>query len=106
MVEERELLRHLSFLADWRVIGGLALLILLWFEYWRYWRRSHGPRDHPWCFRCGYDAHRLPRTTCPECGADLRGEGIVARFARPRMPRGRVRVAWTIFVVLAAAPLS
>jgi len=105
-MDEKELLRRTAFLVDWRVTGAFALLLFAWFEYWRYWRRTHAPRDHPWCYRCRYDARGLPGTTCPECGSDLSGEGLVAPFARVRMPNGRVRIAWTIFVAFASAPLS
>jgi len=59
---------------------GVALMVRGWSR--RKARYPHGPA----CRRCGYAVRGLKSLTCPECGADLRGDGVLATGASRPMP--------------------
>ena len=63
-----------------------------------------GPRRRTGCGRCGYDVRNLRGWTCPECGVDLREEGVAGPGLARRLsthPRTAI-AAWTVLMALLA----
>jgi len=83
------------------VVGIVVFLIVHHFRS----RRAAAVTDAV-CGRCGYNVSGLPTFTCPECGSDLRGVGIVTPGQRrPIGPWGRA-LLWTLILPAPALILS
>ncbi len=82
-------------------LAGLAALAICVYEIALVVRRPRNTVDAPSCSRCGYHVAGLTSFTCPECGIDLRGAGIVTRALEMRH-RGNLFiaiVAWTVLML-------
>ena len=66
----------------WLIVLGAAVGVAVWLAVLLVrGRKGTGPTG-PVCAACGYSVVGLATTTCPECGGDLRGVGIVAPGGR------------------------
>jgi hypothetical protein len=75
--------------------GSVIGLAALWY---RVLRRQRGD-DLPACAKCGYATRGLESLHCPECGADLREEGIVTPRQRPMVRPTVFLVLWSVLLI-------
>lgn len=77
------------------VLGALVVTLVATFVRWRDRIRQ------PCCGNCRYPVEGLSTFTCPECGADLRGVGILAPGMRPkhRIFIAEMFAAWAVVAV-------
>jgi hypothetical protein len=83
--------------------GAVFLLILLWLGARPVYR--HASVSEQCCARCRYPVQGLASNTCPECGADLRGEGTL-RPGEPLIwypPRPLAIVCRTLLLAISTA---
>lgn len=88
---------YIVFFVTFLSLAVLAWLVLL---LWRLLGNRRRKPTQPECASCGYPTIRLSSPRCPECGADLLREGVLAPSMRVRGAGGvfLVIVAWTIAI--------